>query len=136
MIAPNQVYKSRSTDNPVNLEDRYGFRRCLAVVKATVPVIDVADLLCGPGGLRRVNTHWFGRCPLPDHEDKTPSFVVYPDSNSWWCFGCSRGGAGPTLVQASRARRPRDQRYRGSAGAPRGSEAGVAGIRGRDEEDR
>ena len=28
---------------------------------------------------------------MPDHEDKTPSFVVYPGNNSWWCFGCSRG---------------------------------------------
>jgi len=64
---------------------------CLAVVKAAVPVIDVAHLLCGPGGLRRVNTHWVGRCPLPDHDDNTPSFVVYPQNNSWWCFGCSRG---------------------------------------------
>lgn len=32
-----------------------------------------------------------GALPLPDHEDKTPSFVVYPANNSWWCFGCSRG---------------------------------------------
>ena len=91
MIAPNQVYKGRSTDNPIDLEDRYGFKRCLAVVKAAVPVIDVANLLCGPGSLRRVNTHWVGRCPLPDHDDNTPSFVVYPANNSWWCFGCSRG---------------------------------------------
>jgi len=91
MIAPISVYKSKSTDNLVNPEARYVFRRCLAVVKAAVPVIDVADLLCGPGGLRHVNTHWMGRCPLPDHEDKTPSFVIYPSNNSWWCFGCSRG---------------------------------------------
>ena len=90
-LTPSQSYQSRSTDNPVNPEDRYGFKQCVEVVKAAVPVIDVADLLCGPGKLRRVNTHWVGRCPLPDHEDKTPSFVVYSGNNSWWCFGCSRG---------------------------------------------
>ncbi len=30
-------------------------------------------------------------CLLPDHEEKTPSFTVYPDGR-WWCFGCLRGG--------------------------------------------
>jgi hypothetical protein len=90
-LAPEQSYHSSHTDNPRNPEERYGFKQCVGVVKEAVPVIDVADLLCGPGGLRRVNTHWIGRCPLPDHEDKTPSFVVYPGNNSWWCFGCSRG---------------------------------------------
>ena len=35
---------------------------------------------------------WFtGRCPLPDHEDKTPSFYVYPPGR-YWCYGCDRGG--------------------------------------------
>ncbi len=32
-----------------------------------------------------------GRCPLPDHDDKTPSFHVYPDGR-WHCYGCERGG--------------------------------------------
>lgn len=30
-------------------------------------------------------------CPFDDHRDSTPSFKVY-DDNSWYCFGCSRGG--------------------------------------------
>ena len=35
---------------------------------------------------------WFvGRCPLPDHEDKTASFYIYPPGR-WWCYGCGRGG--------------------------------------------
>jgi DNA primase len=32
------------------------------------------------------------RCPFPDHEDSTPSFVVTPSENLWNCFGCGRGG--------------------------------------------
>ena len=32
---------------------------------------------------------------MPDHEDNTPSFTVWPPNatrnGSWWCFGCSRG---------------------------------------------
>ena len=38
---------------------------------------------------------WFtGRCPLPNHEDRTPSFYIYPDEigSRWWCYGCGRGG--------------------------------------------
>ena len=31
------------------------------------------------------------RCPLPGHEDRTPSFYVYPDGG-WHCFGCGRSG--------------------------------------------
>ena len=75
-------------------ERRIGFRRALEAVKEAVPVIDEADLLCGPAGagtgLRRVGERWVGRCPLPDHDEKTGSFTVFPD-NHWWCFGCNRG---------------------------------------------
>jgi len=27
-------------------------------------------------------------CPLPDHKDKTPSFHIYENTNTWRCFGC------------------------------------------------
>lgn len=30
-------------------------------------------------------------CPLPGHDDSTPSFRVYPDGHAH-CFGCGRGG--------------------------------------------
>jgi len=33
-----------------------------------------------------------GSCPLPGHEDSTPSFVVYPETRSWYCYGCRKGG--------------------------------------------
>lgn len=32
-----------------------------------------------------------GRCPFPNHQDDTASFIVYPDGHAW-CFGCQRGG--------------------------------------------
>ena len=39
--------------------------------------------------LRRQGRYHIARCPL--HEDRTPSFYIY-DNNSWWCFGCNKGG--------------------------------------------
>lgn len=31
-------------------------------------------------------------CPFPDHNDGTPSFMVYPDG-SYRCFGCDKWGS-------------------------------------------
>ena len=33
------------------------------------------------------------RCPLPNHRDNTPSFILNPD-NSFKCFGCGKKGKG------------------------------------------
>lgn len=30
-------------------------------------------------------------CPFPDHDDRTPSFIIYEDDHAW-CHGCNRGG--------------------------------------------
>ena len=40
------------------------------------------------------------RCPLPDHEDRTPSFHVYGAERGWFCFGCHRGGTVYDLAAA------------------------------------
>ena len=68
------------------------YSKPIEAAKEAVPVIDLADRLCGPGGLRRVGKEWAGRCPLPDHEDRSPSFTVNADKNVWFCWGCLRGG--------------------------------------------
>ncbi len=67
-------------------------RTVIKVAKEAIPTIDLADLLTGPCGLRRIGSEWVGRCPLPDHEDKTPSFSVNTENNLWICYGCNRGG--------------------------------------------
>jgi hypothetical protein len=74
-------------------------KRVIEEAKARVPVIDLADLLCGRQKMRKVGDRWVARCPLPNHEDKTASFVVYPDDRGWYCFGCLRGGDVVKLAQ-------------------------------------
>ncbi|HVK60133.1 MAG TPA: DNA primase, partial [Bdellovibrionales bacterium] len=33
-----------------------------------------------------------GRCPFPDHSDKSPSFSVTEDNQLYYCYGCKKGG--------------------------------------------
>jgi DNA primase len=42
--------------------------------------------------MRLVGKTWTTNCLLPNHEDRSPSFVVYPETNSWYCFTCLHGG--------------------------------------------
>src|SRR5215218_9440165 len=70
--------------------------------KRLVSVIDLADRLIGPGGLQRVGKEWTGCCPLPDHEDRTPSFTVNEAKNLWWCHGCLRGSDVVELARLAR----------------------------------
>src|SRR5829696_5256743 len=82
--------------------------------KRLVPVIDQADRLMAPGALRRVGKEWVGRCPLPDHADRTPSFTVNEAKNLWWCHGCLRGG---DMVELARLAWGYDQRDAHAAAA-------------------
>lgn len=49
------------------------------------------------------------RCPLPDHEDTTPSFQVL--ESHWRCFGCNRGGSAIDLAAALYGIEPRGSDY-------------------------
>jgi len=37
-------------------------------------------------------------CPF--HNDKNPSFAIYPEQNTWHCFGCKAGGTVIDFVMA------------------------------------
>ena len=37
-------------------------------------------------------------CPL--HKEKSPSFTIYPNNNSWHCFGCKAGGSVIDFIMA------------------------------------
>lgn len=48
-------------------------------------------------GLKRRGRNLVGLCPF--HNEKTPSFTVYPENNSFYCFGCGAGGDVITFVK-------------------------------------
>src|SRR5579859_1498083 len=47
--------------------------------------------------LTRVGNHLVGLCPL--HRETRPSFTVYPQSGTFYCFGCRQGGDVIELVR-------------------------------------
>lgn len=88
-----EVYQKAGPTSTVRPERRGVSRHSvIEEAKAKIATIDLADRLCGPGKMKRIGEKWTAHCPLPDHEDKTPSFTVYPGDGGWFCYGCLRGG--------------------------------------------
>ncbi len=58
---------------------------------------DIVELIGGYVGLKRAGRSYKGVCPF--HQEKTPSFVVFPDSQNFHCFGCGKGGDAFTFYQ-------------------------------------
>jgi len=53
--------------------------------------IDVVDLIqTYVPSLKKTGANFKGLCPF--HNEKTPSFIVFPDSQNFHCFGCGKGG--------------------------------------------
>ncbi len=51
---------------------------------------DIESLISSYVLLKRAGRNLKGLCPF--HSEKTPSFVVYPESQSFYCFGCGATG--------------------------------------------
>ncbi|MGE3855828.1 MAG: CHC2 zinc finger domain-containing protein [Dehalococcoidia bacterium] len=60
----------------------------VAAIRAAHPIA-VAVASAGID-LRSSGRRLIGRCPF--HRDHDPSFVVYPETASWFCYGCHAGG--------------------------------------------
>jgi DNA primase len=60
---------------------------------------DLASWVARHTKLQKSNDGYKARCPLPGHQEKTPSFHVNTRENFFHCFGCDRGGDIFTFLQ-------------------------------------
>ena len=58
---------------------------------------DIETLIGSYVSLKRAGSNLRGLCPF--HSEKTPSFTVYPQDNSFYCFGCGAGGDAITFIR-------------------------------------
>lgn len=82
--------------NPESTSPRFGVYTESQIQNArAVSIVEVAERHMG--SLRVSGKTHVGRCPF--HEDKTPSFYLYQDSNMYHCFGCNAHGDVISFVQ-------------------------------------
>lgn len=58
---------------------------------------DLAEIASNYVALKRSGKNLVGLCPF--HSEKTPSFNIYPENGSFYCFGCGAGGDVITFVR-------------------------------------
>lgn len=50
--------------------------------------------------VRKSGSKYFSKCVF--HQEENPSLVVYPDTNSFYCFSCQKGGDPISFIQELR----------------------------------
>ena len=64
----------------------------MTVVEDIKQRIDLVDVVSQTVKLKRTGKNYIGFCPFHSNT-RTPAFVVFPESQSWRCFGqCNEGG--------------------------------------------
>src|SRR6266566_583557 len=66
----------------------------IEAIKAKIDVVEEVGLVVS---LRKSGKSFQGLCPF--HNERTPSFYVFPESQTWRCFGCHEGGDIFTFVE-------------------------------------
>ncbi len=60
---------------------------------------DIAELIGSYVNLKRAGSNFNGLCPY--HSERSPSFTVFPATQSFYCFGCGAGGDAITFAMRS-----------------------------------
>jgi DNA primase len=75
----------------------------IETIKAKIDVAEEVGLVVA---LRKSGKSLQGLCPF--HNERTPSFYVFPESQTWRCFGCNEGGDIFTFVEKQQGLEFRD----------------------------
>lgn len=69
----------------------------MSVIDEIKERLDIVEVIQSYVPLKKAGRTYKGLCPF--HSEKTPSFVVFPESGTWHCFGaCATGGDVYTFV--------------------------------------
>jgi DNA primase len=60
------------------------------IITSVKESVDIVDVIGRHVALKRSGRSYKGLCPF--HDEKTPSFHVFPESGNFKCFGCGEGG--------------------------------------------
>jgi DNA primase len=63
-------------------------RDAVAEIRDRIDIIDLVQSYVP--SLKKAGRNYKGLCPF--HQEKTPSFITFPDSQNFHCFGCGKGG--------------------------------------------
>ena len=75
----------------------------IETIKAKIDVVEEVGLVVA---LQKSGKSFKGLCPF--HNERTPSFYVFGESQTWHCFGCNEGGDVFTFVQKQQGLEFRD----------------------------
>jgi DNA primase len=66
-------------------------------IEQVAAALNIVDVVASYFPLKRAGVEFRALCPF--HQEKTPSFYVNPAKQSFYCFGCQRGGSVFQFVQ-------------------------------------
>ncbi len=59
-------------------------------IQELIDRLDIIDVIGGYLSLKKRGANYLAKCPF--HNEKTPSFTVFPEKNNYHCFGCGAHG--------------------------------------------